>query len=132
MTESMSALTLETRVLLEVGDAMSELVDTYAVYPMPDGNGPAHVQGITGKRSIARARRDAMHRDSKLTWADQLAAAYLEVLAEPGPGALHDRLLKLAATACCWASDLDRRHAGNPAYDVARVNRIRIEQEETS
>jgi hypothetical protein len=127
----MSTLAQDTRVLLEVGDAMAELVATYAVYPMPDGNGPAHIQSITGTRAIARARRDALHRDSKLTWADQLALAYLEVLAEPAPGALHDLLLKLAATAGLWASDLDRRHGDDPVYAAARANRIHIDQEAT-
>lgn len=132
MTESLSGIGSETRILLEVGDAMSELVTTYAVYPMPDGNGPKHLSSITGKRAIGRARRDAMHRDGKLTWADQLAMAYLEVLAEPNPATLRDRLLLLAGTASHWAIDLDRRHGDDPDYAAAHVDRVHLHQDEES
>jgi hypothetical protein len=128
MTESLSSLARDARVLLEVGDAMAELVDTYAAYPMPDGAGPRVLPWAIGRRNVCRARRQAAHRDGTLTWADQLALAHLETLACEDPAQLRDWLLKHAAVAALWVSDLDRRHTDNPAYAAAHVDRFHLRE----
>lgn len=124
MNDNLGTILQDTKVLLEVGDAMAQHIDTHGVQVLFDGTGLYKVPGIAGKRNVARARMFALERDGKTTWADVLSARHIEVMAEDDPAALRDQLLQLAAAAGLWVSDLDRRHADDTAYAEARISRV--------
>lgn len=130
MTENPTSILQDTRVLLEVGDAMAEQVhDHGADWILPDGTGSTVLPMITLRRSVARVRRTQLEQDGELAWADLLSVAHIEALAVADPAQLREALLRLAATAGLWISALDRQHGDQPGWAAARLTHLHTTEE---